>query len=95
MAIEELYLHSDFDKVSLRDTFPSSDQVGKLTVFNIGGNKVRFAIVRAADAAVQNVVVAAYLLSRIAITGFNLLALYAGIILAINISNRKNAETIK
>jgi mRNA interferase HigB len=25
----------------LRDTFPSADQVGKLTVFNIGGNKVR------------------------------------------------------
>ena len=27
--------------VSLRETFPSADQVGKLTVFNIGGNKVR------------------------------------------------------
>ena len=25
--------------VSLRETFPSADQVGKLTVFNIGGNK--------------------------------------------------------
>jgi mRNA interferase HigB len=25
----------------LRDTFPTADQVGKLTVFNIGGNKVR------------------------------------------------------
>jgi len=25
----------------LRETFPSADQVGKLTVFNIGGNKVR------------------------------------------------------
>ncbi len=25
----------------LRLTFPSADQVGKLTVFNIGGNKVR------------------------------------------------------
>ena len=25
----------------LRSAFPSSDQVGKLTVFNIGGNKVR------------------------------------------------------
>ena len=25
----------------LRDTFPAADHVGKLTVFNIGGNKVR------------------------------------------------------
>jgi mRNA interferase HigB len=25
----------------LRELFPSADQVGKLTVFNIGGNKVR------------------------------------------------------
>ncbi|MFM5887393.1 MAG: type II toxin-antitoxin system HigB family toxin [Dolichospermum sp.] len=25
----------------LRQIFPSADQVGKLTVFNIGGNKVR------------------------------------------------------
>ena len=25
----------------LRSVFPSADQVGKLTVFNIGGNKVR------------------------------------------------------
>lgn len=25
----------------LRATFPSADQVGKFTVFNIGGNKVR------------------------------------------------------
>ncbi len=25
----------------LRDIFPSADQVGKLTVFNIGGNKAR------------------------------------------------------
>jgi mRNA interferase HigB len=25
----------------LRETFPSADQVGGLTVFNIGGNKVR------------------------------------------------------
>ncbi|MFM5898349.1 MAG: type II toxin-antitoxin system HigB family toxin [Dolichospermum sp.] len=25
----------------LRQMFPSADQVGKLTVFNIGGNKVR------------------------------------------------------
>ena len=30
---------SDF--VNLRETFPSADQVGKLTVFNVGGNKVR------------------------------------------------------
>jgi len=25
----------------LRSVFPSADQVGKLTVFNVGGNKVR------------------------------------------------------
>lgn len=28
----------------LRETFPSADQVGKLTVFNIGGNKVRLIV---------------------------------------------------
>ena len=27
--------------VEMRELFPSADQVGKLTVFNIGGNKVR------------------------------------------------------
>lgn len=27
--------------VTLRNTFPHADQVGKLTVFNVGGNKVR------------------------------------------------------
>ena len=27
--------------VELRQVFPQADQVGKLTVFNIGGNKVR------------------------------------------------------
>jgi mRNA interferase HigB len=27
--------------VELRATFPSADQVGKLTVFNLGGGKVR------------------------------------------------------
>jgi len=33
---------SNFDSfASLRSTFPSADQVGKLTVFNIGGNKAR------------------------------------------------------
>ena len=32
-------LFSNF--IELRDTFPSADQVGKLTVFNIAGNKVR------------------------------------------------------
>ena len=26
---------------ALRQTFPNADQVGKLTVFNIGGNKAR------------------------------------------------------
>ncbi|MFN2507480.1 MAG: type II toxin-antitoxin system HigB family toxin [Chthoniobacterales bacterium] len=29
------------DFVHLRQTFPHADQVGKFTVFNIGGNKVR------------------------------------------------------
>ena len=27
--------------VELRTAFPAADQVGKLTVFNVGGNKVR------------------------------------------------------
>jgi mRNA interferase HigB len=27
--------------VELREVFPAADQVGKLTVFNIGGNKAR------------------------------------------------------
>jgi mRNA interferase HigB len=26
--------------VQLRETFPHADQVGKFTIFNIGGNKV-------------------------------------------------------
>lgn len=30
--------------VELRQMFPSADQVGKLTVFNIGGNKVRLIV---------------------------------------------------
>jgi mRNA interferase HigB len=34
--------HSNFGSFSeLRKTFSSADQVGKLTVFNIGGNKYR------------------------------------------------------
>lgn len=33
---------SDYNSLSdLRKTFPSADLVGKLTVFNIGGNKFR------------------------------------------------------
>lgn len=33
---------TDFDKFSnIRLTFPSADQVGNLTVFNISGNKFR------------------------------------------------------
>ncbi len=33
---------TDFDSFArLHAVFPSADQVGKLTVFNIGGNKVR------------------------------------------------------
>lgn len=38
----QLAKRADFANfVSLRETFPSADQVGKLTVFNVGGNKVR------------------------------------------------------
>lgn len=44
-ALEHWYRimkHSNFDNfASLRSTFPSADGVGKLTVFNIGGNKAR------------------------------------------------------
>lgn len=33
---------NDFDSIAeVREVFPSADKVGKLTVFNIGGNKVR------------------------------------------------------
>jgi mRNA interferase HigB len=33
---------NNFDSfAALRQTFPSADQVGKLTVFNISGNKAR------------------------------------------------------
>lgn len=37
-AVKRVNFHSF---ASLRELFPSADQVGKLTVFNIGGNKVR------------------------------------------------------
>jgi mRNA interferase HigB len=34
--------HNDFSNFAeLRASFPSADQVGKLTVFDIGGNRVR------------------------------------------------------
>ena len=37
-----LIKRGNFDNfVELRAVFPSADQVGKLTVFNIGGNKIR------------------------------------------------------
>jgi mRNA interferase HigB len=37
-----LMRRNDFSNFAeLRATFPSADQVGKLTVFNVGGNKVR------------------------------------------------------
>jgi mRNA interferase HigB len=37
-----LVRHNDFSNFAeLRAVFPSADQVGKLTVFNVGGNKVR------------------------------------------------------
>ncbi len=40
----ELVKKTDFDSFAeLRAVFPSADQVGTLTVFNIGGNKVRLA----------------------------------------------------
>lgn len=38
----QLIKRADFANfVELRALFPSADQVGKLTVFNVGGNKVR------------------------------------------------------
>lgn len=38
----KLIVHKNFSSFSeLREIFPNADQVGKLTVFNIGGNKVR------------------------------------------------------
>ncbi|MDJ0719639.1 MAG: type II toxin-antitoxin system HigB family toxin [Prochloraceae cyanobacterium] len=38
----KLMKQSDFNSISeLREIFPTADKVGKLTVFNIGGNKVR------------------------------------------------------
>lgn len=44
-ALERFYKIIDkttFDNFNkLRETFPSADQVGKCTVFNIGGNKAR------------------------------------------------------
>jgi mRNA interferase HigB len=44
-ALESWYRivkHTKFNSFAeLRQTFPSADQVGELTVFNIGGNKAR------------------------------------------------------
>ena len=44
-AIESWYRivkHTKFNSFAkLKQTFPSADQVGNLTVFNIGGNKAR------------------------------------------------------
>ena len=38
----KLAKHNNFSNLAeLRTIFPSADPVGKLTVFNIGGNKVR------------------------------------------------------
>jgi mRNA interferase HigB len=38
----EIVSKTDFASfAALRTTFPSADQVGKFTVFNIGGNKYR------------------------------------------------------
>jgi len=37
--------HSKFNTIAeLHKVFPSADQVGKLTVFNIGGNKARLIV---------------------------------------------------
>lgn len=37
-----LMKRNNFDSIAeVREVFPSADKVGKLTVFNIGGNKVR------------------------------------------------------
>lgn len=37
-----LMRQNDFDSIAqIREVFPSADKVGKLTVFNIGGNKAR------------------------------------------------------
>ncbi len=45
IALESWYRivkHTKFSLFAeLKQTFPSADQVGKLTVFNIGGNKAR------------------------------------------------------
>lgn len=45
MALESWYRivkRTDFSSFTeLRQTFPSADKVGNLTVFNIGGNKAR------------------------------------------------------
>ena len=45
LALESWYRimkHTDFNTLTqLRQTFPSAARVGKLTVFNIGGNKAR------------------------------------------------------
>ena len=44
-ALESWYRivkHTKFNSFAeVKQTFPSTDQVGKLTVFNIGGNKAR------------------------------------------------------
>ena len=44
-ALESWYRivkRTDFNSfIELRQTYPSADQVGNLTVFNIGGNKAR------------------------------------------------------
>ena len=32
-----------FSIAEIREIFPSADKVGKLTIFNIGGNKIRLA----------------------------------------------------
>lgn len=37
-----LMKRNDFDSIAeVREVFPSADKVGKLTIFNIGGNKIR------------------------------------------------------
>lgn len=48
-ALESWYRivkHTKFNSFAeLKQTFPSADKIGKFTVFNVGGNKVRLIVV--------------------------------------------------
>ncbi len=46
LAWHQLVSHADWRNFSdVRRDYPHADQVGKLTVFNVGGNKARLAVV--------------------------------------------------